>query len=116
MLGPVPRRLRSALPAAVLVTAALTGRARTTAAAPAPGDESPFLTENTAAMDKMMAGMARMVDRARSEGALRKAPLAFVLALMNSVAETTMDFMIREPAHAGRHCKVGFDAFWRAIA
>ena len=35
---------------------------------------------------------------------------------MDSLAETTMDFMIRDPANATSRCKVGFETFWRAIA
>ncbi len=46
---------------------------------------------------------------------MRKAPMAFVAAIMNSMAETTMDFMIQDPKNADKHCKVGFDALWRAI-
>jgi hypothetical protein len=34
---------------------------------------------------------------------------------MNSLAETTMDFMIQDPANAKKHCKVGFESFWRAV-
>ena len=46
---------RAAVPAAFLVTVALTGRAAPLGAAPEP---SPFVAENAAAMDRMMAGMA----------------------------------------------------------
>jgi len=27
-----------------------------------------------------------------------------------------MDFMIHDPANAKKHCKVGFEALWRAIS
>ena len=36
--------------------------------------------------------------------------------MMNSLADATIDFMIHDPANANKHCKVGFDALWRAIA
>jgi hypothetical protein len=39
-----------------------------------------------------------------------------VASIMNALAEATMDFMIQDPANAKKHCKAGFDAFWRAIA
>jgi hypothetical protein len=35
---------------------------------------------------------------------------------MNSLAEATMDFMVQDPTHADKHCKVGFDALWRVLA
>jgi len=44
------------------------------------------------------------------------APMGFVVALMNSLAEATMDFMVHDPTNAKNHCKVGFDALWRVIA
>jgi hypothetical protein len=35
---------------------------------------------------------------------------------MSAIADTTMDFIAREPAQAKRHTKAGFDAFWKAAA
>jgi hypothetical protein len=35
---------------------------------------------------------------------------------MGSLAETTMDFMTRDPAHADDYATSGFEAFWNAIA
>jgi hypothetical protein len=46
---------------------------------------------------------------------MQKAPRGFVVALMNSVAEATMDFMTQDTANAKKHCKVGFDALWRML-
>ena len=63
-----------------------------------------------------MAGIAGMMERCRANGPLRDAPLPFVAALMNSMAETTMDFMMADQANAESHCKTGFDTFWRAVA
>jgi AcrR family transcriptional regulator len=80
---------------------------------------------NRAAAHKTMAGLAALMERMRVNGPLRNVPMVngplrnvpmgFVAAIMNSLAEATMDFMIRDPANAKKHCKVGFDAFWRAI-
>ena len=63
-----------------------------------------------------MAGVAELMERMRASGPLRNTPMDFVGAIMNSLAETTMDFMIADPANAKKHCKVGFEAFWRVIA
>ena len=41
---------------------------------------------------------------------------SFVVALMESIASATVEFMIREPDAAETHCTAGFDAMWRAIA
>jgi AcrR family transcriptional regulator len=63
-----------------------------------------------------MAGIARLLERSRENGPMRKAPLAFVVALMNAMADATIDFMIRDPANAKKHSKAGFEALWRMIA
>jgi AcrR family transcriptional regulator len=65
---------------------------------------------------RTMADIAEMMERCRANGPLRDAPMAFVAALMNSMAETTMDFMVNDPANADGHCKTGFETFWRAVA
>ncbi len=74
------------------------------------------ITEETRmAGHKTMAPIAEFLERGRANGPLQKAPLGFVVALMNSVAEATMDFMTQDPANAKRHSQVGFDAFWRIL-
>jgi AcrR family transcriptional regulator len=69
-----------------------------------------------AAAYKTMAVVAEMLERIRANGPLRTAPKGFVIAIMNSLAEATMDFMIQDPTNAKKHCKVGFDALWRVVA
>jgi AcrR family transcriptional regulator len=69
-----------------------------------------------AAAHKTMAGIAELLERSRANGSLRNAPMGFVVAIMNSLADATMDFMIHDPTNAKKHCKVGFDALWRVIA
>src|ERR1700692_39827 len=49
-------------------------------------------------------------------GAMRRQPPSFVSAIMSAIADTTMDFIAREPAQAKRYTKAGFDAFWKAAA
>jgi hypothetical protein len=47
---------------------------------------------------------------------MRKVPMGFVVAIMNSVAEATIDFMTEDPSHARKHCTEGFEALWRMVA
>jgi AcrR family transcriptional regulator len=63
-----------------------------------------------------MAGMAELLERVRAKGPMRSAPMGFVVAIMNSLAEATMDYMAREPTNAVKHCKAGFDALWRVLS
>lgn len=69
-----------------------------------------------AAAQKSMASLADLMEQMRTNGSLRNASMGFAGAIMNSLAETTMDFMIHDPAHAKRHCKAGFEVFWRVIS
>lgn len=69
----------------------------------------------TTAYEKM-AGVADLLERSRANGPMGGAPMDFVVAIMNSVAEATMDFMAQDPSHAEEHCRAGFDALWRVIA
>jgi AcrR family transcriptional regulator len=68
-----------------------------------------------AAGHKTMASLGELLERSRANGPMRKAPIGFVVAIMNSVAEATMDFMAQDPTNAKKHCKAGFDAVWRMI-
>jgi AcrR family transcriptional regulator len=71
--------------------------------------------ETHAASHQAMAGVARMLEQARARGPMRDTPMELVLALMNSLAETTMDFMVSDPANAREHCRTGFDALCRML-
>jgi AcrR family transcriptional regulator len=72
--------------------------------------------ETRAAGHKMMAHVADLLERARAHGPMQKVSMSFLVALMNSVAEATMDFMTKDPANAKKHSKEGFDAFWRMLS
>jgi AcrR family transcriptional regulator len=72
--------------------------------------------QTRAAAHKAGAGLTELVEKLRAVGSLRNTSLAFAGAIMSSLAETTMDFMIKDPANAKKHSKVGFEAFWRAIS
>jgi AcrR family transcriptional regulator len=63
-----------------------------------------------------MAGIAKLLERSRENGPMRHAPLGFVVTLMSALAEATIDFMIRDPANADKHCMAAFDAMWRMVA
>jgi AcrR family transcriptional regulator len=69
-----------------------------------------------AAAHKAVAGLAALMERIRANGPLRSASMGFANAIMNALAEATMDFMIHDPANAKKHCKTGFDALWRVMA
>jgi AcrR family transcriptional regulator len=64
---------------------------------------------------KMMAHVADLLDRSRAHGSMQKVSMGFLVALMNSVAEATMDYMTQDPANAKKYSKEGFDAFWRML-
>ena len=79
-------------------------------------DVSDEITQETRATShQAMTNVARMVEEARSKGPMRGAPMEFVVAMMNSLAEATMDFTTSDPANADMHCQVGFDALWRIV-
>jgi AcrR family transcriptional regulator len=62
-----------------------------------------------------MAGLAGLLARLHVRGPMRDAPLEFALAIMNGVAEATIDFMMQNPGNADTHCQAGFDAVWRVL-
>ncbi|HEY1447890.1 MAG TPA: TetR/AcrR family transcriptional regulator [Caulobacteraceae bacterium] len=65
---------------------------------------------------RAMAGVAQLLERSRENGPMREAPLAFVVALMNALADATIDFIIRDPANADKHGEAAFGALWRIVA
>lgn len=74
------------------------------------------ITEATHALgNQTMLRIAALMDEVRAQGSMREVPFPFVAAVMNSLAEATMDFMVRDPAHADLHSKAGFDALWRML-
>jgi AcrR family transcriptional regulator len=63
-----------------------------------------------------LTGVAEILERSREKGPMRDAPLAFVLALANALADTTIDFIVEDPDQAAEHGRTGFEALWRMIA
>jgi AcrR family transcriptional regulator len=70
---------------------------------------------NRAAAHKAMSAVADLIERSRAKGPLRNVPMGFLVAILNSLADATMDFMIHDPANAKKHCKAGFEALWRVL-
>lgn len=64
---------------------------------------------------EIMSSLASLLDKARAAGAMQSKPMPLVLALMNALAEATMDFMLHDPINAQQHCDTGFEALWRMI-
>jgi AcrR family transcriptional regulator len=62
-----------------------------------------------------MAGVAELLERIRLGGAMRDAPMGLVVAMLNALANATIEFMVSDPKHADVHCSAGFDALWRVI-
>ena len=62
------------------------------------------------------AQVSTLMQKSLAGGVLKDQPPSFAGAIMSSLAETTMEFILREPAMADRYKSAGFDAFWAAIA
>jgi AcrR family transcriptional regulator len=56
-----------------------------------------------------------MMRECAADGAMSRQPPSFVSAILCAIADTTMDFIAREPAQAKRYTKAGFEAFWKAV-
>src|ERR1700683_576110 len=68
------------------------------------------------AASQSLTGIAGTLERSRENGPMRDAPLAFVVALANALADATIDYIINDPDHADTHSRAGFDALWRMLA
>ena len=64
---------------------------------------------------QIMEDLVDLLGPAHAHGAMRETPYAFVAAVVNAVAETTMDFMLSDPANAERHCRAGVEALSRML-
>ncbi len=79
------------------------------------GVSDEITSETRAAGNKTMAPLVELLERGRANGPMRKSPMGFVAAIMNSVAEATMDYMVQDPKNATKHCRAGFEALWRIL-
>jgi AcrR family transcriptional regulator len=71
--------------------------------------------ETRKAANQTLAATAALIERARQSGPMRDVPIAFVSAIMSSIADTTIDFMAADPANSDRHSKAAFEALWRIL-
>ncbi|MGF6768201.1 AcrR family transcriptional regulator [Paraburkholderia sp. GAS199] len=65
--------------------------------------------------NQLTAGIAAYIERSRVNGPMRDEPLLFVGALINSMAEAAIEYIITDPANADARAIAAFDAVWRAI-
>ena len=79
------------------------------------GVSDEITAKSRTAGQKTMAPMREMLARIHERGAMRDAPMGLLLALLNSVADATMDFMLEDKKNAEKHCRIGFEALWRMI-
>jgi AcrR family transcriptional regulator len=59
--------------------------------------------------------ISAMIRESLAGGALKHQPPAFAAAIMSAMADTTMEFIAREPGRAKHYTKAGFEAFWKAV-
>ncbi|VVE32460.1 TetR/AcrR family transcriptional regulator [Pandoraea anhela] len=59
--------------------------------------------------------IAQMMEDAVRSGVLLNAPLAFLYAIMERIADTTIESIEKSPADAADYRQIGFTAAWRAI-
>ncbi len=79
-------------------------------------DVSETITPETrAAAQKMMRPLGQLIEHFRAAGPMSKVPPVFVGALLNSVADVTMEFMSQDPENGKKHCKDGFEAMCRML-
>lgn len=64
---------------------------------------------------RIMAGIAALMERSREKGPMKAAPLAFVVAITNAMADATIDFVTSDKKNAGKHAAAAFDALWRMV-
>lgn len=63
------------------------------------------------------AEIGALLEESRRSGLLRdKLPPELIPAILGSLAEMTMDLILREPKHAEYYSQAGFEACWNAIA
>lgn len=62
-----------------------------------------------------MVGLVKLMKSIHEQGSMHDAPFEFVAGIMNSLADATMDQMIRDPKNSVEHSNVGFEAFWRVM-
>lgn len=80
------------------------------------GVSDDITSESRQTVSEALVGVRKILVRICENGPMRDAPHEFVGALMGALADTTIDFMIHDPANADKYCTAAFDALWRMIA
>jgi AcrR family transcriptional regulator len=80
------------------------------------GVSADITSESRQAASDALADVRKILVRSCENGPMRDAPREFVGALMGALADTTIDFMIHDPANADQYCMTSFDALWRMVA
>ena len=62
------------------------------------------------------AGVADLLERARADGPAADTSLAFLLTLINAIADAAIDAILADPADAAGLDRAAFDAIWRVLA
>lgn len=57
-----------------------------------------------------------LMERIRTHGSLKTAPISFVGGLINGLIEATLMSMNADPGNAKQHRELGFETLWRAIS
>lgn len=63
-----------------------------------------------------LSGIREIMERICKNGSMHGVSPEFTSALMSALADTTIEFMLRDPSQADTHCLAGFEAFWRMVA
>ena len=73
-------------------------------------------TESRAAAMAIFSEAGVLLNECLKNSKIQNSSCAFVSAMMVAMADTTIDFIIREPEEMEHYCNAGFDAFWRVLA
>jgi AcrR family transcriptional regulator len=65
---------------------------------------------------RAMAGAGALMERVRANGPMRDMPLGLVAAMLNALAEASIDFAATDPANAQTHHCASFNAAWRMLS
>ena len=71
--------------------------------------------ENRKAVGEAFGEYDAMMRECADGGVLRGLPTAFASTVMSAIAETTMEFIAREPTRARQYTEAGYQAFWKAV-
>ena len=62
-----------------------------------------------------MEPIGTLLERIKEVGPANNVSFEFIAAITDSIAGTTMDFMVNDPQNAETHCAAGFASLWRVL-